>query len=273
MRALIAEAGHDVTYLSPEDEGWERALPGDAELVAAAGGDGTVTQALLRLAGSEVPLALLPLGSANNVARSLGIGDADPGRLVESWSRGRTARYSVGEVAAGGEDVRFAETFGGGLFAESILRADDDPGGDDKVELGLRVLRELVDELPALEWRLEVDGVDRSGRFVAVEAMLIGSTGPGVPLAPDASPYDGRLEVVCVTEEGRSALAAYLDGRLAGAEPEPPALDVTRASAVRMHPPADCPLRVDDDVWSPPADRRALARAGRLWTKLLLPGS
>ena len=71
------------------------------------------------------------------------------------------------------------ETVGGGLFAAAIKEAervqDDD---DDKVDLGLRLLRRLVDESPTQPWHLALDGVEHHGSYLAVEAMVIGETGP-----------------------------------------------------------------------------------------------
>ena len=75
------------------------------------------------------------------------------------------------------------------MFAAAIKEAervqDDD---DDKVDLGLRLLRRLVDELPTQPWQLRLDGVEHHGSYLAVEAMVIGETGPRVPLAPAARP-------------------------------------------------------------------------------------
>jgi diacylglycerol kinase (ATP) len=85
----------------------------------------------------------------------------------------------------------FVESTGGGIFAEVLARAKrtrGDPGAQDKVELGLRLLREVVKEAPSCRWELELDGVDLSGDLLAIEAMNVRETGPNVLLAPDADP-------------------------------------------------------------------------------------
>ena len=67
---------------------WKKAIQLPADLFIAAGGDGTVAEVIHEAAGTGVPVALLPIGTANNIARSLGIvGDAR-----EIIDRGRTRR-------------------------------------------------------------------------------------------------------------------------------------------------------------------------------------
>lgn len=79
---MIGHAGHDIVYRSTREPGWEKAIA-DADLVAVAGGDGTVGKALTALGDIEPPLiAVLPLGSANNIARALGIDNQSPEELT-----------------------------------------------------------------------------------------------------------------------------------------------------------------------------------------------
>ena len=159
------------------------------DLVAIAGGDGTVGDALRALADPAAPAVaatVLPLGSANNIARTLGL-DLEPAELIAAWADARRCRYRLGELTTATRQLTFLEGVGGGLIAAGIERAMlVENGGDDKVALGLRVLRRLVDTLHEEEWRVELDGADHSGAFLAVEAMVIGETGPRIPLAPAA---------------------------------------------------------------------------------------
>jgi diacylglycerol kinase family enzyme len=214
-------------------------------------------------------VTVLPLGSANNIGRAFGLGDREPEELVAGWDAAERRRFRLGEVKAGVETRTFLESVGGGLFAESIRRAERLETEDtDKVELGLRVLRRLVDELPVAPWDVELDGVDAGGNYVAVEAMVIGQTGPQIPLAPAADPEDDHLDVVLIGDRDRAELAAYFDDRLAGRPAAAPRLTVHRCrAAVLRSPPA--PMRIDDELWP---DVRSDVRARTSgWVDVLTP--
>jgi diacylglycerol kinase (ATP) len=271
IQSLIERAGHEVAYQSLDDADWEQALTAPADLIAIAGGDGAVRKVLRRLESTPPAVTLLPVGSANNIARSLGFADLDFDQLVERWAHGRRMPYSLGELRSADERQVFVESAGAGLFAEALSRAKaEEAEGSDKVELGIRILRELVEELPAQPWRLTLDGVDHSGEFIAVEAAAIGLTGPNVPLVPDADPSDELLDVVMVTDRERTPLASYLEGRLRGEDPPAPALPARRAADVSLSPPARRPFRVDDDLLSS-TPRRIDASVGGRSVEFLLP--
>jgi diacylglycerol kinase (ATP) len=270
IRSLIEQAGHEVAYQSLDEGDWEQSLRVPADLVAIAGGDGAVRKVLRRLE-STPPVTLLPVGSANNIARSLGFADLDFDKLVAAWPHGRRMPYRLGELRSADEQHVFVESAGAGLFAEALSRAEEQKAeGSDKVELGIRILRELVEELPAQPWGLTLDGVDRSEEFIAVEAAAIGLTGPNVPLVPDADPSDELLDVAMVTESERSAMAVYLERRLRGEEPPAPALPRQRAAEVSVSPPVGRPFRVDDDLLSS-TPGHADAFVGMRSVELLLP--
>ena len=234
-------------YASTDEEGWENTLEIVPDLVAIAGGDGAVGKVLRRLAGSSVPATLLPLGTANNIAASLGL-SADLDELVGSWTSGQLRRYDLGTITGPDGEGLFVEAVGGGLFADAIARAEDSASGtEDKVELGLRILRGVVADAEPRPWQLRLDAIDESHDLLAVEAMVIGRTGPGIPLAPTADVGDAMLDVVFVGEPERKQLATYVDGRLANASPSPPQLPIRRAKDVELVPPEGTRLRVDDE--------------------------
>jgi diacylglycerol kinase family enzyme len=71
LEAALSRSGCLVTSFARGDDHFETALRDEWDLVAVAGGDGTVAKAARRLLDRNVPLALLPAGTANNVAHSL----------------------------------------------------------------------------------------------------------------------------------------------------------------------------------------------------------
>lgn len=75
----------------------ERGLEASADIVVAAGGDGTVSSVADRLVGKNVQLGVLPLGTLNHLAKDLGI-PLDLDGAVDTICAGRTVRIDVGEV-------------------------------------------------------------------------------------------------------------------------------------------------------------------------------
>ena len=251
ITSLIAKAGHEVAYHSVDSPSWPRALDDDPDLVAVAGGDGTVGAVLTEMAEREQALVtVLPLGSANNIARALGFPDRPTEKLVAGWATATRRRFRLGDLQAPNRHEAFVETVGGGLFAAAIKEAervqDDD---DDKVDLGLRLLRRLVDELPTQPWHLTLDGVEHHGSYLAVEAMVIGETGPRVPLAPTARAEDRHIDVVLIRDEDRSPLREYFEARLADRPHPLPPLDVHRCLTAELTPLTPVSMRVDDELW------------------------
>jgi diacylglycerol kinase family enzyme len=262
LRSLIADAGHEVSYTSTKQAGWDEALEETGDLVVVAGGDGSVGKVFREVATKGTPVTLLPVGSANNIARSLGIPDVEVERLVRGWDDGEHRRLDLGEATAPWGRTLFVESIGGGIFGEVLSRAEGVEGagvevdGDEKVDLGVEMLREVIEGLPAREWRVEVDGDDLSGELLAVEAMNIGQMGPNLPLAPQADPGDGLLDVVLVRDEDRSNLVAYLSQRMRELDPELPGLRRTRGERVVLGPPEELQLHVDDRLWPAETDAR-----------------
>ena len=252
LQEILEGAGFQVRYVSSK-ENWKKAVEKQTDLIVAAGGDGTVAKVMLRLLGSDMPVALLPLGTANNVARSLGvIGDAR--EVAAAWRVGRVDPFDVGRLRAPWGEERFVESFGGGIFAESIVRGRHDaerptPIVGPEADRALLLLREIVHAAQPRHWQLQLDGQDLSGEYLAVEVLNIRFTGPSVPLAPEADPGDGLLDLVVIAEEHRQGLIDHLSGRLERASAPPPELLVRRGRRLslgidRPFP----PLHVDDDV-------------------------
>src|SRR6185295_14113308 len=73
LRKLLRDAGHDVEYCDARDETWAAALEKPADVVAVAGGDGTVGRVAKKLIGRDIPVAPLPFGTANNISKTLGL--------------------------------------------------------------------------------------------------------------------------------------------------------------------------------------------------------
>lgn len=270
--ALLAAAGHEVRYRSTEDEDWRDALGGPSDLVVAAGGDGTVRRVFTALSGTGRQASLLPLGSANNIARSVGAAGVELPELVRRWELAPLVPFDIGEVDAGGRTARFVEAVGGGLFAEVLRRAGTRPHayGDEKRRAGLDLLREALGDASPRAWHISLDGEDHTGEYLALEAMNLREIGPNLTLAPAADPGDGLMDLVLVGPEHRGAMVEWL-GALRDGEPGTrPPLTVLRGRALRLGVPDGELVHVDDRVVSEgPCD--LIVRFGAIRLNLLVP--
>ncbi len=262
LKRAIRDAGHELAYLSCKVDGWEAKLDEPADLFAVAGGDGTVGVVARRVAGSDVPITVLPMGTANNIARSLGLADTPVERLVAGWAHGRRVKLDIGTATGPWGRSTFVEGAGAGLFAWTMPQADASrtlaslDRADDKIVYALELLKERLRRCPAIRIEATLDGRDVSGTYVLFEAMNMRYIGPNLYLAPEGDPADQRLDVVAVPEPDRDRFFDYLsswqDGRMC--EPRLPSF---RGRLLQMHW-GGFEVHLDDRIW--PAQGETPAR-------------
>jgi diacylglycerol kinase (ATP) len=212
LQKLLATHGHDVRYQSAKEKGWKKALKKPADLVVIAGGDGTVARVTRRMVGRGVPVALLPSGTANNIARSLGLLERPFEELVRGWDAARRVKLDVGTVRGPWGERYFVEGVGAGLFARLLAKpATKVKKGRRPVEGGLRRLGKSAARYEPIEIHARLDGKDISGRYLLLEALNLRYVGPNLHLAHDSKPGDGHFDVIMVKEEQRDRLRYYLE--------------------------------------------------------------
>ena len=243
--AAMKLADFEVRYVSVKADNVDEALKKSADLIVVAGGDGTIAEILTKLPDRSVPVALLPLGTANNIARSLGIAGT-PQELVETWKIDNTHPLDVGTVKASWGTSRFIEGFGVGLFAEFLKAAakDEKAKGADNLRKGRALLAKKLKDAEPIELSITVDGKPLNGKFLGVEVMNVPFTGPGLPLATKAKVGDHMLNVVCFDPESRRDLAKWLE-----APQDEPAPVTTRQGKIVEITWADSANRIDDEAY------------------------
>ncbi len=254
LTAVISAAGYKVRYQSTKEKDYAQVLQAAADLVVVAGGDGTIRKVANLLVGCDVPIAMIPLGTANNIAKSLGI-TGTMKELVHSWSGARRRKLDVGVVRAPWGKNYFFEGMGCGLFTDVMAALDaketEDPAifarTDNPIGVALRALRAALADQRALNLRVSVDGADLSGRYLMLEALNIRHVGPNLFLAPDADPGDGLLDFVLLTEDHRAEFDDYLAYRLDGKQ-EAPTLPVRQGQCLKLVWDGQ-PFRLDDKLW------------------------
>jgi diacylglycerol kinase (ATP) len=279
LTKLLRSAGYRPVYHEVHDGLDDPKLFRRGEFVIAAGGDGTIRKVALALLGSKNPplLAPLPLGTANNISHSLGV-DASPETIVRGWAKGRRRKFDIG-VARGPWGKRpFLEGLGIGLVsrAMAVLGTVDEASqhefktAEGKLHRDLCVFAALAHEVAPRRAILKRDGRPKDkDDFLLVEVLNIRRAGPGVELAPDADPFDGRLDLVALAAAERETLVGAMLRRVAGKG----AGEVLRSKPVRrvQLKVRACEVRIDDQTYEvvKPAKIDVTVKPGAL--HLLLP--
>lgn len=131
LRRVLDHHGHrapvfiETTRDDPGGGQAARAVRDGATLVVVCGGDGTVRTVADALAGSGVPLAVVPCGTGNLLARNLGL-PLSPAEALEAALRGTSHRLDLGHIEGDGlPATHFAAMSGAGLDAAMIEHTDD----------------------------------------------------------------------------------------------------------------------------------------------------
>jgi YegS/Rv2252/BmrU family lipid kinase len=257
VEALTAAGADEVlveetTEDDPGRGATERALAWGVDVVVAAGGDGTVMSCVSALAGTPTPLAVLPRGTGNLLARNFDLPD-DPRAAAEVALRGRRRRVDVGALD-GGHGDRFVVMSGMG-FDAAMLR-DADPALKSRVGAFAYVLSGLrqMGRRPA-EYYISLDGLPAFSRVA--KGMLVGNLGRlqgGLEILPGAEPDDGMLDVgVLQTRSlaGWLRLAARVLLRRGRRAAGGPPLELFRAARIEVDCSRPQPIERDGDVAPP----------------------
>ena len=232
--------GDDIVPTTTEEEA--RAAVRDAveagcRPIVAAGGDGTAYLVADQLAGTDVPLGILPLGSAMNMARALGI-PRDLEGAAAVLATGHERAIDVGDAAG----RRFYEAVSIGLSAQILGAAHAlDTGRYGSILELIGVLRRTR----RVRFRLRADGQLFDHRAIAAVVANMPYTGLALDVAPDARLDDGMLDVRVYRRFSRLELLRHFWSIAFGRRAYAPKVATYRAREVSIET-GGLPCRADD---------------------------
>jgi diacylglycerol kinase family enzyme len=249
---------------SPADSGLglaRQAVAAGASLVFAAGGDGTVRACAQALAGAGIPLAIVPLGTANLTARTLGIpGRAD--RAIDAGFRGRDRVIDLAlaeQAGAGGIDPALADQGGAGgigftAMAGIGLDAAVVEAARSPVKRRLGWVAYAVSgvahlSLPAADFTIRLDGGEALRR--RARCVVVGNAGllpGGFVLLPGARLDDGRLDVGILAPAGVLGWPRAAARVLTRSRGQDRTLERFQARRVEIAAGVDLPRQIDGEV-------------------------
>ena len=250
LKAAITErcGGEEPSWFetTEEDTGAGQAaaaVAAGAKLVLVCGGDGTIAACAGTLAGTDVAMAVLPVGTGNLLARNLDIPLELPAALEVAF--GSTQRF-IDVLEA--EDQRFVVMAGLGFDAALIRDTDEDL----KRRVGwlayIGGLARALRRSPRARFTITLDdGLPLSTVAVGVLVGNVGQLEAGITLMPEASLDDGQLDVIVLAPRSISDWPA-LAWRILRRRPDSGRqADILRGKRVRITSDVEAPVEFDGD--------------------------
>jgi diacylglycerol kinase (ATP) len=237
VRLALAEAGLDVLVLAGDSgqrstELATEAVAGGVDAVVAVGGDGLVHCAVQALAGTGVPLGIVPAGGGNDLAGALGI-PADPAAAVAAIAAGRTRDIDLGRLADG---RWWAGVLNAGFDSAVAARAERLRRPRGPLRYDIATWLELA-RLRPHRMRLTLDGelTERDVTLVAVGNS--NRYGGGMLITPAAVLDDGVFDITVGEAMTRRQLAGLKPSVRAGRHVLNARVTVHRAREVTLDAP------------------------------------
>ena len=228
LTKLIEKQGFKVEYASIKEKGWEDIDP-KFDILAVAGGDGTVRKLVKKLLERKIiektfPIGILPLGTANNIHRFINK-ETDEKAIIKSWKTGKLKNFDIGLIENFDKNNFFLEGMGYGAFPALIrrMKMHDDTGfePEEMLKIALHHLYRIVGSYKPKSAKIFIDGKDFSGEYIMVEVVNIPSIGPNLQLASNALADDQQFNIVLIPETERKNLLSYIQNKIQGRESDP----------------------------------------------------
>ncbi|MFE5409898.1 diacylglycerol kinase [Microbacterium sp. NPDC056569] len=212
------------------------------DAVAVAGGDGTVNLAIQEVAGTGIPLGIVPSGTGNDFASTLGLRELDVAAAADAIAGGVTREIDLARVTREDGSTRyFGSVLASGFDSKVNDRANAMrwPRGGSRYNIAILV--EFL-TLAGIPYEVELELAD--GTHEAVRGDLVMATvgngrtyGGGIPICPEADPADGLLDVVLVRPAGRLRLLRLLPRVYRGTHAGVPQVSIRRVRSARLSSP------------------------------------
>jgi diacylglycerol kinase (ATP) len=235
-----------------------QAVAGGARLVVAVGGDGTLNEVVNGVAGCDVDLATIPLGTGMDFVRTHGIPTSfdDAVRVALTGSPRTIDAGRVRYRTWGGEDAErwFANVGSVGMSGAVAQRVN----GMSKVLGGKATFFYALTRV-FLEWEntdvtVKLDDCERRGRMHDVVVANGVWHGGGMMLAPGAEPDDGLFDVVLIGDVGKVDFLTTAPKIYRGKHVAHPKVDVVRSARVEVDAAERLPIEVEgEQVGTTPA--------------------
>jgi diacylglycerol kinase (ATP) len=239
VAARLEAEGHEVIDLSDETSAGarDRGVAGIAsglDVLAVAGGDGTVNLGVNLCAGTETVLAIVAAGTGNDIARALQLPVHDALGAARVISGGKVRTIDAGRhTDALGVSHWFAGVLAAGFDSVVNERANTWGWPKGRMRYNLAIARELPVFKP-IPYVIEVDGVRHSTQAMLVAVGNGPSYGGGMRVCPDASFDDGLFDILVLHQISKIEFLKVFPKVFSGRHVGHPAVEILRGRQVRL---------------------------------------
>ena len=229
---VLRRAGFDPIYRPTlQENDLDQVLTEAKDLVVVAGGDGSIRSAAIRLVGRDVRIAPLPLGTANNICRMLGI-NGNALAVIAGLADPEEREMDIWKVTTPHGSDYFIEAMGIGVFADILDNYRPDEGKS--LRRGLQTMMKVLRGYQPKFFHINVDGQDFSGTYLLSEVMNAPTVGYHFALAPDARPDDGFFDLVLIHDTQRADYVRFAKAVLSGTLGSLPEVSVYRGRKLEI---------------------------------------
>jgi diacylglycerol kinase (ATP) len=215
------------------------ALERGTDALVVVGGDGVICLALQAIAGTDVPLGIIPSGTGNDHAREYRLPTGDPEAAADVVADGWAERVDLGRIRGeGGVDKWFGTVMAAGFDSLVSDRTNRMRWPHGRMRYNLAMLAELS-RLRLLPFRLVLDGGEDGGKEIVADLTLaaFGNTrsyGGGMLICPNADHADGQLDITMVRTASRTKLVRLFPTVFKGTHIDLDDVSTARAASVRV---------------------------------------
>lgn len=229
---IVGENAEDACYLVAA------ALEKGTDAVVVTGGDGVISNALQMLAGTDIPLGIIPAGTGNDHAREFGIPTKDPEAAADVIVDGWTETIDLGRIRDNKGGGKWFGTVAATGFDSLVTdRANRMSWPHGRLRYYIAIFAELS-QLRPLPYRLVLDETQEIDAGMTLVAF--GNTrsyGGGMLICPNADRTDGLLELTMVHETSRTKLIRLFPTAIKGTHVELDEVSTARAKTIHV----ECP--------------------------------
>jgi diacylglycerol kinase (ATP) len=271
--ARLQHRGIEVVEIIGDDADDARHLAGAAvergtDALMVTGGDGVISNALQVLAGTDVPLGIIPAGTGNDHAREFGVPTKDPEAAADVVANGWTETIDLGRIQwddGGNKCEKWFGTVAATGFDSLVTdRANRMTWPHGRLRYYIAMLAELS-QLRLLPFRMVLDGTREIDADITLAAF--GNTrsyGGGLLICPNADPTDGLLDITMAHSASRTKLVRLFPTVMKGTHVDLDEVTTARAKSIYVECPGINVYADGDFACALPAEISAVPAAAQI---------